>query len=390
MQEKILELIVLNIKWIWKQGKFFRYKFMPFNFDIAISIKSAEGLNSGQYYKQLNSDLKKLLNENNFTKKLIIKNFTDIIYFEDNQDALKFVKKNKLNLLIWGEFSADNLKQNGENINELNLNFTFLHPQDVQGLLGQTIWADVAANNNLNGGWKIHENNSFIEVKIISRNLFDISIYTIALTLKLFRDFLLSAELLEGLLKNITDDKQLKDAVTFHLINCYEILSFNCLKDKRDYKLGEKYLLKILALDSSSYVVKSNLALCKFQNGDSISGEKLIEEVYKQSPHSPIGKLSFAFLSIRKKNYKKAYRMYQKFFEIKEPSFEPLEAIDFLNSEYEKNKDPAYMYGSAILNYLYKDQTLGIRDLRKFIKKADKNTMSDMVKRATQLIVSSN
>ena len=386
MLSKLIELLISNLKWVTKSLKKIRYRILPLNFDIAISIKSEEGLNSGQYYKQLNKDFIKLLNDHNLTSKLRIKNITDIISFDNNERALEFVKKKNLNLLIWGEFSVDNLKQKGENVNDINLHFTYLHPEDICGLLGQSINDDISSKNKLKGDWKIHENNSSVEVRIISKNIFDISIYTIALTLKFFQHWMLSAELLENLYKNATDDKQFKNAIAFHLINCYDLISLYYINEKKDYNQSEKYLYKLLDLDPMNYLVKSNLALCKFKNGDIKSAEKLIEDAYIQNPNHPTCQLNYAYLSIRKKDYKKAYRMYQKFFDYSVVPFEPLDVIDFLNKEFEVMKDPALLYGSAMMNYIYKDRAFGIKDFKTFLKKADEKTMEDMIKKANQLI----
>ncbi len=60
MLVKLLDILEKNIQWIWKKLIILRYKYFPLNFDIAISIVSENGLNSGQYYKQLNLDFNEL------------------------------------------------------------------------------------------------------------------------------------------------------------------------------------------------------------------------------------------------------------------------------------------------------------------------------------------
>lgn len=266
------------------------------------------------------------------------------------------------------------------------MHFTYLHPRNIKGLSGPTINADISSKRKFKCDWKISENISFVEVKIMSDNIFYLSVYTNSLSLKFFHYWELSAELLEKLFINLSDDLELKKAVSFHLFNCYDLLSLYYANDKNDLKNAEPYFIKMLDLEPSNYLVKCNLALSMFKNGDFKSAENLIDDAYTQSSNYLLSQLNYAFLSILRKEYKKAYRMYQKFFDHKELTFEPLNVIDFLNNEFENVKDPAYLYGSAIINFIYKDRVLGIKDFKKFLRIADKSKMIDMINRSNYLI----
>ena len=168
--------------WIKRQ----KLKLFPVNFNIALSLQFTEGLNSGNYFSEIKNNLQQALSEVGMDKLVRIVDFSDIQKFKNKEQAEKFRNKKDIDLIIWGNFSTDSLKKEGKGVNKLSINFTYGHPNDKEGKLGVMLLSDIRSKFAQKNYWQIFEDNSFEDVSIISENLFDLAIYVIALTLKIY------------------------------------------------------------------------------------------------------------------------------------------------------------------------------------------------------------
>jgi len=125
--------------WFKKQ----RLIFFPVNFNIAFSLNFQEGINSGNYFKQIKKNIFNTIDNLNLQKQIKIRDFSDIKKFNNRNEAETFRNKKDIDLIIWGDFTNDFLKIDGENINEINLKFTYGHPDNETGSIGKMIKVDL-------------------------------------------------------------------------------------------------------------------------------------------------------------------------------------------------------------------------------------------------------
>ena len=155
-----------------------------------------------------------------------MKDYSDIHIFKNNEEVHNYIIKNNISLMIWGNFSTDNLKIKDKIINDINLKFTFRTPADSKNIFGKIILTDVFKSTSISEtNWSIWEDNSYYDINNISNNLIDISLYILALSLKAFLKIKESNALLERIYeKNNQPNSILKDSIKNHLINNYNIL----------------------------------------------------------------------------------------------------------------------------------------------------------------------
>lgn len=359
----------------------------PVNFNIGLSLDFNEGLNSGNYFDQIKKNLNLLIEDSNLKKNIIVKDLSEIQRFKDEAQAETFRRKTDIDLIIWGGFTNDNLKIDGKIINKINLKFTFGHPTDEKNIIGKMIKFDIGSKFAIKNYWQIFEDNSHNDIAVVSTNLFHLSTYIIALSLKLYGKIEKSLELYEKLYAQLVNSKDdFSSSIIPHLINCYDILSVKYGVDKNDYPSAIKYARKIISLDSHNFNAISNLAIFNYKHGNKLESDKFIKLLIKYYPRSPITLVDVAFIKILEKNYKNAFKNYEKLIAYKEINFSPLQVVDFLNTEYSKVKEPAFLYGSGIISYYYGDRKMGKQDLKMFLKKAKSYDYKSMRYNANKLI----
>lgn len=235
--------------------------------------------------------------------------------------------------------------------------------------------------------WKKFEDNSHNDIAIVSTNLFHLSTYILALTLKLYGKIEKSLNLFENLYVQLINSKDdFSNQIIPHLINCYDVLSIEYGVGKNDYTAAIEYCKKIIKFDSRNFNAISNLAIFNYKYGNRLESDKFIKLLTKHYPRSPITLVDVAFIKILEKDYKNAYKNYEKLIAYKEINFSPLQVVDFLNTEYTKIKEPALLYGSGIISYYYGDRKIGKKDLKTFLKKAKSYDYKSMRYYANKLI----
>lgn len=374
---------------IWIFIKKQRLKLFPVSFNVALSIEFEEGLNSGTYYQEITSNLKKAIEEQNLLDVLKLKDFSDIYKFDNREEAGNYREKKKLDLIIWGKFSKDNLKLDSKNVNVIDLNFTFGHPRDPDNKIGHMIIMDIKSNLATKSYWKIVEDNSFEDVKIISNNLFDISIYIVAVSLKMFGRIGTTIKLLESLYENLTVRQDpFKERLVPHLINCYELIVLDAVFDKNIYSIGKECCEKILKIKGNDLFGLSNLAVFQYHMGQKKEAKATVDKLLKSHPRAPVTEVDVAFFKILEKDYKGAFKHYQRLLNCtpEQLNFNIIYTIEFLNGIYDATKEPALLYARGFLSYFYADKKIGRHDLKDFLKKGNDHTYKEMYRSAKRIL----
>lgn len=345
-------------------------------------------MNSGNYFEQIKKNFNKSIIDAKLENQIRIKDCSNLKKFETKDQAEKFRnEKNNIDLIIWGDFTNDNLKVKGEVMNKLNLSFTFGYPGQQGDKLGKLLQLDVKSKFAKKNYWQVFENNSYEDLEIISGNIFNISSYILAVTLKLYGRIKKSLNLFEHLYFNLLEkDDELRTKLIPHLINCYEIIALEKAFNGKDYDSSIDYCNRILKIRPNSFFAISNLAVFHYKAENFTESNKYVETLKKLHPKNTITIVDLAFIKILEKDYIGAYSQYSRLLKCKKVHFNAPEVVDFLYYEYEKSKEPAFLFGSGIINYYFGDRTVGKKDLEFFIKKAKSSDYNIMTSRAHKLL----
>jgi len=379
-------LIYKNRKDILILLKKLRIKLFPLQFNIAFALDFNEGFNSGNYFKEIKKNFSKLLDDTNLSDQIRIIDFSDIFLFNSRIEAEKFRTEKGIDLIIWGGFTGDKLKLKGENVNTINLNFTFGH-EKMSKQIGYLIFLDLKSKMALKSYWAIFENDSLRDVIIVSNNLFDISTYILALILKIFGDLKKSTLLFENLYHELdrrNDD--FKKQLIPHLIDCYNLLSLEYGLSGKDLHYAITNCNKILKIDPNNFSALCNLAVFLYKDGKKDEAEKTVDHLKSLYPNNPITILDVSFFRIIQKNYNRALKGYKKLLNFKRLNFNIQEVIEFLDDQYLITKEPALLFASGFLSCNFGDIRSGKNDLRSFLKKAKSPQYKNMVREAKKLL----
>lgn len=380
-------LIYDNKKEIWIWAKRQRLKFFPINFNIAFSLDFEEGLNSGQYFRQIKNNFQKILNDTGLAESIKIFDFSDINRFATKEEAEKFRNRKDIDLIIWGDFTRDGLREESKPVSEVKLNFTYGHPNDKSGKLGAMILLDIESKFALKRYWKIFEDNSLNDVDIISNNLFDLATYIVALTLKIYGRIGKSITLFENLLKRLlARNDNFSQHVVFHLVNCYYLVIVNEGVIGKNFERGKDFCEKLINLDKNNLFAIANLAMFQYKTGQKEDAEENVELMLELYPKNSLTEIDVAFMRILQGNYSNAFKHYENLVRMKNIEFNPFEVVEFLYDQYKISKEPALLYGSGILSFYWGDKKIGMKDLKLFYQKSNETKYKKMRIKARKLI----
>ena len=369
--------------WLKKQ----QLRLLPINFNVALSVDFKEGLNSGIYYEEIKKNLIRLIDNNGLHNHIKLKDFSDIHKFKDKSDAELFTIKKNIDLIIWGSFTSDGLKKEREPINKVNLNFTCRHPDDKERSIGRMVLLDINSKLALKKYWQITEKNSLNDVEVVSNNIFDIATYILALTLKLYGRIEKSLSLFEHLYNSLSSRQDnFRQHIVPHLINCYELIIIENGGRSKQFDKAKESCKKLLNFKKNNFFALSSLAVFQYKSGEKLEAEKNVELLLKLYPTNPSTEVDVAFFRILQKNYKDAYKYYDRLLKHKHIKFNPQDVIEFLTDAYRLYKDPALLYGSGMISMYFGDRKIAREDLKSFMRKANKETYKLMRKRTEKLL----
>lgn len=377
----------------WNKIKTFfvraRLRHFPVHFNIALSFKASSDSLSKTYVTEVKKQLINLIDRYNLSKEIKIRDFEDIVQFKNADEAQMFCVKKNLDLIIWGEYSNADLKdQSGHNCSEIALKFTYLHPEGSKGNLGKMIALEIQTIAALKSYSKIIDS-SLEDIKIIGENIFDVSTYILGLTLKLFGKINQSILILESVLHRATNKNDVfSNGIRFHLINDYDLFVTESYW-QNDYKRGLFFAQKILNIDCNNFFGLANAAVFAYKLGNTAEAEMRISQLEKTYPNDPLTWIDVAFFRILKKDYKGAYKMYKKIINTTYlDSFNVIDVIDFLESQYDNDQgEPAFIYASAALNYYFADKSRAKNHLKKFLQLANNQKYRKMCQHAKRIVL---
>lgn len=402
-EEVIAGILVLILAWFFSKSfrKWviltfckIRFRLLPTLFNVGILINFKEGKNSEIYFSEIRQNLKDEIERLDLTKIIRIKDWSNIHTFKNKREAESYGAKKELDLIVWGEFSTDGLKEGGELVNRLKLNFTYRYVKDLKDCddrIGKALFADISSKLALKNYWKILDNNSANDIEIVSRNLTDLSLYILGLTLKfywkLFESIKIFEQLFSKLLRESKDD-QLKKSTLFHIMDCYSVLITDAIYKKNPH-LGKRYCEKILTYQKDDLSTLAGLARFEYELGNSKKCEEIVAKLLMLYPDSPTVWVDVAFIYILQKKYKDAFCYYEKLRNMdhtKPIDFFPLDLIKFLTEEHQIKREPAFLYVRGIISYYWADRKLGKEDLQDFLSISNELNYKHMRKRARSLL----
>ncbi len=365
-----------------------RLQFLPINFNVMLSINSEHGLNTGIYFNEIKKHLNRLLDESSLSTFIKIKDYSQAKKFENKKEVETFRKSKDIDLIIWGDFSHDSLKQGGKPLSVLNLNFTYGHPETREKRIGKMINLDLSSKFAKKNYWQIVDENSYQDIKVVSNNLFDMCVYILALTLKLYGQIEKSLVLFEILFSSLEERKDnFKDLLIPHLSNLYSIKIVDAIWYKKKRSQGLEVCKKMLSLQPNNFFALSNLSLFEYLAGDMASASENVKLLKRLYPNKAVTHFDVAFFKILNKDYKGAYEEYRK---LMNPDyagqFNPQQVVEFLYIEYTKNKEPAFLYACGFISYYFGDRTISKQDLTKFIRLSDRIIYKYMTAKAERLL----
>jgi tetratricopeptide (TPR) repeat protein len=378
----------LNRKKIYRFIKRQKINFFPINFQIVFAIEFDEGLNSGNYFNKIKRDFIKKIYNSGLSSQIKIVDISDVYIFKCKEDAELFRQEKEIDLVIWGDFTYDNLKIDNSVVNKVNLNFTFRLPYNQSNEIKSLLAKDLQSKFAQRAYWQIFESNSLKDIEIVTNNIFNISTYILAVTLEIFGELEKSTILLENLYNDLKRKNDLlwKELIP-NLLNCYAILSIEHGSYRKNYPLGINYCKKSLQLDADNFAANSNMALYQYRSGKKEIARQYVEKLKKLNPNSDITLLDVSFFRILEKDYhgflngyKKLKRKYRKV------SFNIPEVVEFLEEQYEALKEPAILFAFGFLNCEYGDIEVGKDDLKRFLIYADSRVHIELIKETKRLL----
>lgn len=364
---------------------------MPVKFNVALSLSFNEGLNSGTYYQEIKRSLLKLVDENNLSNVVILRDFSDIKKFDSIEEAEEFRNKKQVDLIIWGGFSADGLKKDGEEIHKVDLKFTYGYLEiagDKEKRIGKMLLSDISSKFAIKNYWQILDKNSSNDIEIITNNLFDLATYILGTTLKLSGRIGTALNLFEKLYDKLklNNDKFIEQVIP-HLLNCYELFIFDSGVNKKNANFGEQLCQKYLKIKPDNFFALANLALFQFRLGKEKDTEANVEKLLKLYPNLSTTEVNVAFIRILQKNYQNAFKHYQRLAGFRQVDFNAQEVVEFLFAQYEIKKDPALLYGAGMLSFYFGDQILARKTFREYLSKTSERDCKAMYRNAKRLSV---
>ena len=373
-------------KSLYRRFRKLKLNLLPIKFNVAFSLDFNEGLNSGIYYQEIRKNLLKTIDENGLSSTIVLRDFSDIQKFSSITEAENFRNKKGVDLIIWGGFSGDGLKKEGEEIHKIDLKFTYSHPDDKQKRIGAMLLIDINSKFAIKNYWQIVEKNSAVDLEIITNNVFDLATYILGTTLKLSGRIETSLKIFELLYNKLAvKNDNFSQQVIPHLLNCYELFIFDFGINRRKLELGVEFCKKHLAIKPDNFFALSNLAIFQYLLGFEKEAEENVEKLLKLYPNDPVTELDVAFFRILQKNYMNAYKHYQKLSSFQRVNFNAQEVLEFLFGQYELKKEPGLLYGAGIISFYFGDRVLAKETLGEYLSKASERDCKKMYRNAKRL-----
>ncbi|CAN5228885.1 hypothetical protein BH09PAT2_BH09PAT2_09160 [soil metagenome] len=359
---------------------------------IEYSIKTEK--DSEAFYSEIKKTILRQISTNRLESIIDINFLANDIIFNSKLGTEKYIRDKSINLLIWG----DTLEGTTENIPEVrfNLNFTYLHAL-LDSSQKKTLEKDIAIGAK-RSDWSINKVNSITGITVVSSNIFEISLYILAITL-------LSSNKIESHLKAIVILKMVRDSlkrkrsdqkncnifeiltkVNQTLVNTYNNLGFYYAFEELNIDLAIDSLNQVLLIQSDNFQAHQNLALLYWQKNDSTLSRRHTNIAWKIAPGNNMTRCNWAFFRFYDRQFDAGLRAYRKIVDLETAN--AIQVCDFLENEFDKNPtNYGLLFAFAWMNIHFADEERGILKMREFIKKAKtKGEYSNLIKEAKMLV----
>lgn len=355
--------------------KKFNIKVLPHQQVLTFSVKHNDELNSGLYYEEIKKRFIKNLQDYNLCDVLTYKDFSDIVTFKNTGEAEAFRNKKDLSLILWGEFSNDHLRKEGDIESEFLLFFTyeFGHNKNnelqVRADFDKRIKQFLALKNK----WIIRWKESSLDVAEVADGMFTVAVFTVGLSFlsrgKVEQSTLVFNEL-HKYLSHRTDSAAA--LLRPYVQECSILLVNKAIKEKnpnwQNVVLLIEKIIEITPKNSSSLVL---LAYSLYKSGDKKRSFDIVIKLINFYPHSAAARVNLAFFQVLDGKYENALRNYKRVFNVPNPDFSTVEIIDFLSTEYNKTKEPGLLFASGAISYYHNgDIVLAKSDMKNFLSQA--------------------
>jgi len=369
LQSTLWQAAYDNWQKIWKFIRWVRLTYLPTQpFNIVFAIETDESDSNRGYLQEIIRNFEQQLELLGLSGLLKIKDFKNIKFFKTREEAQKYVEENVIDLLIWGRAGGGVLKKSGDPCCPLDLRFTYLHPKGIKGNIGRMLNAEINSSLATREYWHVLDSESLRDIKIVTDNLTDATLYIISLTMLLFGRVQKSIDILKKLLlKNQGKSDPLLARAKAHLINAYEIELSEMKESSADFQKALMSSHELLKLDSKNLIGLATRAVSYVHFEKYDEAEKDVNELLTLHPSDSVTIIDAAYFSILRKRYSNAIEHYRKLIGL-ELNFNPLGVAGFLEKQYEKHHDPAFLFGSGFVDWHFGDKTLGKKFLRKFLR----------------------
>lgn len=374
--------------WLFYSGRML----LPINRFTVVFCLRAHDPKSITYIKQSFSMLKSKLDELGLWNKFkIISIGRDIIV--DRATAHDYRERHDIDIIIWGDVFCGS-KENKAVCDFKGLSFTSKIPGHVAvGNLSEIFKSDINIAL-VSRDWNIYEVNSLPDAEKISANLSEIILFVLGIIYCQYGEYAEhSVVILEHLFRLLSsqinkDEKPViseaaktmsmsaglfrHSRVLGILLNVYKNLG-SFFAEHHDYRKAKFYLDKFRAYEKNDIAVLSNLAVCAFYIKDISAAKGFTDELCGIDRNNEICLTNRGFFGIHEKNYQRALYYYKEVARRERVVTNQIivKVIAFLDErKTETPKELAYDFAIGVLNFNFIDKEAGVKELRKFVKKA--------------------
>lgn len=343
---------------------------------IAFAIKTEE--KSKEYYNEIIKRFMELVKERNLYSFVKIKKLPSDVVFNDLKEAESFISRKRIGVLVWGKTFEGNENNSPLTTFKIKISYQYLSKNKEE----KKFISDIS-NATKRKYWKVWQPQSDFNLTVVSKNIFEISLFTLGkclLTVPNVNHLTEAVKIFENLKEILkdrkTDDdfpnlKIVKEKTNATLLDAYLVFS-KWYWYKKDFPESIKYAEKAIKFDENNFIAHQNLAICKWLDGDEKGARYHTKRAWKIKPGNPTTRLNRAFFHIYDKKFEQGIKEYKKVKYVGETNI--IDVIEFIENESEKNKNNlGLLFISGWLDIEYVDKKRGVKKLKDFLLKSKGN-----------------
>jgi len=361
----LLALLIHDVLWRFSTG---RVIFLFFN-----KIIIAMHPNVLKEYKDLKKILTSLIKERQVGGWFKVIILPEDLVLDECQKAERYLVKQGLNLLIWGESISG--QEQGKDVTQYRLKFSYIFNYPVHNPSAKALLIRDFDELLKERYWKVHKENSLQEISSLGESITEIGLYIIAICLLTRGNIGKGLNILEDLFIRIKNDPIRKKLlicpkIKNHLISLYNLLGIIAWKEEKNKTKSVELANKTLALDENNYDSHARLALYEYQEGNIPESKRHVRRCRHIYPKHPCTIFDQAFYFILEKKYSNAAIAYKKLNQATVDGLMAFEVANFLEEEYsKKKKEIGFLFAAGFVNTKFVPHTkLGLKQLKEFCR----------------------